>query len=49
MKKRVYIETSIPSFYCESRTDAAAVARREWTQNWWNDYRHNFELGMKVK
>ncbi len=44
MKKRVYIETSIPSFYYENRTDAAAVARREWTRQWWNNYRHTYEL-----
>ena len=44
MKKRVYVETSIPSFYCENRTDAAAVARREWTQQWWDKHRHDFEL-----
>jgi len=44
MKKRIYIETSIPSFYFETRSDSAAVARREWTQKWWNNYYHNFEL-----
>ncbi len=44
MKKRVYIETSIPSFYYENRTDAAAVARRDWTRQWWDNHRHAYEL-----
>jgi hypothetical protein len=44
MKKRVYIETSIPSFYYENRTDAAAVARREWTHQWWDNHRNAYEL-----
>jgi hypothetical protein len=28
MRKRVYIETSIPSFYVETRTEADVIARR---------------------
>ena len=44
MKKRIYIETSIPSFYYENRTDAAAVARREWTHQWWDNHRNAYEL-----
>jgi predicted nucleic acid-binding protein len=43
-KPKVYIETSIPSFYYEDRQDAAAVARREWTQQWWDHQRHHYEL-----
>lgn len=35
MRKRVYIETSIPSFYFETRTTPDMVARREWTREWW--------------
>ena len=30
MVRRVYIETTIPSFYFETRVDAEMVARREW-------------------
>jgi predicted nucleic acid-binding protein len=41
---RVYIETSIPSFYCGSRTDPESVARRNWTQHWWDFKRENYEL-----
>lgn len=36
MKKRIYIETSIPSFYFEVRKSAEMVARRDWTRLWWN-------------
>jgi predicted nucleic acid-binding protein len=34
---RIYIETTIPSFYFEVRRDAANVARREWTRQWYDD------------
>ena len=44
MKPSVYIETSIPSFYFETRTSAAAVARREWTHEWWETRRSFFEV-----
>lgn len=37
MKKRVYIETTIPSFYFESRLEPEMVARREWTRRWWGE------------
>jgi hypothetical protein len=32
----IYVETSIPSFYFETRPGAAMQARREWTQQWWS-------------
>ena len=35
MSKTVYIETSIPSFFYEARTEPEMVARREWTREWW--------------
>jgi hypothetical protein len=35
-KPRVYLETSIPSFYHEVRTDPESVARRLWTRRWWS-------------
>jgi predicted nucleic acid-binding protein len=44
MKPKVYIETSIPSFYHEVRTEAVMVARREWTQEWWDTLRHRYAL-----
>jgi hypothetical protein len=44
MRKKVYIETSIPSFYHEIRSEPAIVARRDWTKVWWDTQRHNYEL-----
>jgi hypothetical protein len=35
MRYRIYIETTIPSFYHEQRQEADMVARRQWTRQWW--------------
>lgn len=35
MKRRVYVETTIPSFYFEKRSQPEMVARRKWTRIWW--------------
>jgi hypothetical protein len=42
--RRVYLETTIPSFYYEVRTQSDMVARRDWTREWWENYRNGFEL-----
>jgi predicted nucleic acid-binding protein len=44
MRKRVYIETTIPSFYFESRSEPSMVARREWTRAWWHAAEHKHDL-----
>ncbi|KAM3113436.1 type II toxin-antitoxin system VapC family toxin [Phormidesmis sp. 146-33] len=44
MKPKVYIETSIPSFYYEVRTQPDMVARRDWTRDWWNNISDNYLL-----
>ena len=44
MKKRVYIETSIPSFYFEIRTEPEMIAMRNWTRDWWDHRAHKYEL-----
>lgn len=44
MKARVYIETTIPSFYHEARTEPEMVARRGWTRQWWDQCRSRYEL-----
>lgn len=36
VRRRVYIETTVPSFYYEVRSEPAMVARREWTRQWWD-------------
>ncbi len=35
MSQLIYVETSIPSFYCDTRPSIQLQARREWTQEWW--------------
>ena len=35
MSRRIYIETTIPSFYFEVRPEPEMVARRIWTRDWW--------------
>ena len=44
MRKRIYIETTIPSFYFEARSDPSMVARREWTRTWWSVAKDRHEL-----
>lgn len=43
-KTRVYVETTIPSFYHEARTTPDIVARRDWTRQWWDDAAERHEL-----
>jgi hypothetical protein len=40
----VYIETTIPSFFFEVRSDPEMVARRIWTREWWEGLRHLYSL-----
>jgi predicted nucleic acid-binding protein len=48
MKKRVYIETTIPSFYFETRPEPEMVARRNWTREWWDTQSRHYELVTSV-
>jgi predicted nucleic acid-binding protein len=43
-RPRVYVETTIPSFYHEVRTAPDVVARREWTRRWWEEAPDLYEL-----
>ena len=36
MNQLIFVETSIPSFYFETRPDASHQARRNWTREWWD-------------
>ena len=40
----VYIETTIPSFYHEVRTEPEMLARRAWTREWWDERRSHYEI-----
>jgi len=44
MKSSVYIETSIPSFYYEVRTEPDNIARREWIRQWWNEHLTHYDV-----
>lgn len=44
MKRKVYIETSVPSFYAETRSDPTAVYRRETTRRWWEEEAPRYDL-----
>jgi hypothetical protein len=35
MSELIYVETTIPSFYTETRTEISIVVRRMWTRQWW--------------
>ncbi len=44
MSQLIYIETSILSFYYETRTETQFQARRQWTREWWKLARVRDEL-----
>ncbi|MBU6402957.1 MAG: type II toxin-antitoxin system VapC family toxin [Verrucomicrobia bacterium] len=44
MPKRVYIETTIPSFYHNVRTEPEMVARMNWTREWWDRHRVGYDV-----
>jgi hypothetical protein len=48
MKPRVYIETTIPSFYFEVRTEPEMVARRQWTREWWDARREDYAVVTSI-
>ncbi len=43
MKPKIYIETTIPSFYYEIRKEPEMVARRNWTREWWDNHIRYYE------
>lgn len=48
MKPTVYVETSIPSFYYEVRSEPEMVSRKQWTQQWWAEANDNYSLVTSV-
>jgi len=44
MKPKIYIETTIPSFYYETRTEPDMVARQQWTRQWWDESSDSYWL-----
>lgn len=48
MALKVYIETTIPSFYFETRRNVECVSRRNWTRRWWDEHRHEHKLATSL-
>lgn len=48
MKPKIYIETSIPSFYHEIRAEPEMVARRDWTRQFWDEFSGNYSLVTSI-
>ncbi len=48
IKPRVYVETSIPSFYFEKRREPEMAARRQWTRRWWTSASQRYEVATSV-
>nr|VFJ49918.1 MAG: Predicted nucleic acid-binding protein, contains PIN domain [Candidatus Kentron sp. DK] len=44
MKTRIYIETTIPSFYYTLRKDVESQAMMNWTRRWWSELAPEFTL-----
>lgn len=42
--KKVFIETTIPSFYYETRKSFDMQSRKNWTRDWWNNYGLLYDL-----
>jgi hypothetical protein len=47
-RAKVYIETSIPSFFFETRSEPEMVARRDWTRQWWREAAPRYTLMTSV-
>ena len=48
MPLKIYIETTIPSFYFETRKNLDCVVRRRWTRQWWDDHRQEHDLATSL-
>jgi len=44
MKEIVYVETTIPSFYFNQRTQPDILLLAKWTRQWWDNYSTHFDL-----
>ena len=44
MSKMVYVETSVPSFFHEARSEPEMLARRAWTRQWWATATERYDL-----
>ena len=44
MKSRIYVETSVVSFYHDVRTEPEMIARRDWTRRFWDFAKDEYTL-----
>ena len=44
MLKKVYIETTVPSFYYNQRREPEMVAMMHWTRDWWDHHRVCYDV-----
>ena len=44
LKQTVYIETTIPSYYFSQRKEPEISVLEQWTRDWWDNERHDYEL-----
>jgi hypothetical protein len=44
LKLTVYVESTVPAFYHEARTEPEMIARRDWTRQWWDERSQDYEL-----
>jgi hypothetical protein len=44
MKKMIYLETTIPNFYYETRAEPEMIARKNWTREWWDNQSGHYQL-----
>lgn len=48
MPERVYIETTVPSFYYNTREDQENQVMEHWTRRWWDRHRQSYDLCVSV-
>ena len=50
MNTLVYVETSVPSFYFDTRHEPEMKARQHWTMAWWDSPKYGEErvIGLPV-
>ncbi len=45
---KTYIETTIPSFYHNNRSDPEAIAMERWTKKWWDHHSSEYHVVSSI-
>lgn len=48
MRRSVYIETTVPSFFVETRTEPWVLSRRESARRWWREEAPSYDLHVSA-